>query len=118
MTLPAAFAGIARGFAASLGAPFKSATIANDRPAVLDAGGSIVTPTAPAFRSCLAQVDAATDLMRREDGYQDRDVALILLEAGAVSVGEKVSVDGETYRIESVGSDPAGIGALCRGRPA
>lgn len=118
MTLPAAFAGIARGFAASIGAPFKPATVTSDRPAALDAGGSIMVADYPVTRSCLAQVDAATDLMRREDGYQDRDVALLLLEAGAVAVGEKVGVDGETYRVESVGSDPAGIGLLCRGRPA
>lgn len=118
MSLPATFAGMARGIAASIGAPFKPATITKDRPAALDAGGSILVADYPVTRPCLAQVDAATDLMRREDGYQDRDIALLLLEAGAVAVGEKVTVEGQTYRVESAGSDPAGIGLLCRGRPA
>ena len=55
--------------------------------------------------------------MQREEGYQQKDVALIILRLdGTIDQGERVTVDGATYRVESVTTDPLGLGYVCRGR--
>ena len=110
-------ANIANAFVALPGGPFKPAVVSNVRPVTLDAGGSITTPAAATTRNCHCQVDSVTDAMREETGYQDKDVRLIILRLdGGLQQGERVTVAGATYRVETVSTDPLGIGFDCRGR--
>lgn len=109
--------GIANAFTSLPGGPFKPAVIASNHPVTLDAGGSIAVAAAAVERDCYCQVDSVTDAMQREEGYQQKDVALIILRLdGTIDQGERVTVDGATYRVESVATDPLGLGYVCRGR--
>ena len=109
--------GIINAFASLPGGPFHDAVVASVRPVTLDTGGSIATPAASTSRGCKCQVDSVTDAMRREEGYQAKDVALIIVAlAGSLEQGDRVTVTGATYRVESVTTDPLTVGYVCRGR--
>lgn len=68
--------------------------------------------------SCKAQVDAATDAMRRSDGFAEGDVRLIVLALGLpeLTSDHEISVSGVRYRLQSVERDPALSHWVCRGR--
>lgn len=67
---------------------------------------------------CKAQVDAATDAMRRADGFAEGDVRLIVLAMGLPELNSdhEVSVSATRYRLQSVKRDPAASHWVCRGR--
>lgn len=69
---------------------------------------------------CKAQVDAATDAMRRADGFAEGDVRLIILAQALPELNSdhEVSVSGKRYRLQSVERDPALSHWVCRGRRA
>lgn len=113
------FLGLAQAVSAAVGAPFVQATLWRPGTPVTDAGGSIVTPGTPTETPCLAQFDAVTDAMRAEAGYVDRDVRLLILGAPVDTSAMLVVASGDhagRWSIQSVGADPAGVGAECRGR--
>ena len=119
-----AFAAMAASLSAAFGGPFHDATVVKSRP-TLNAGGSVATGQAPVTRTCQCQVDACTDAMRREQGYQDKDVRLLILAGtldGDVEQGERVTVGAGpgagTYIVMSIDRDPIGIYHECRGRLA
>ncbi|WP_159975874.1 MULTISPECIES: hypothetical protein [unclassified Novosphingobium] len=97
-------------------------------PATLHAGtgepiygpGGTITGYEGGDTPCKAQVDAATDAMRRADGFAEGDCRVIVL---AVGVGEitsdhEISVKGVRYRLMAAELDAAASHWVCRGRRA
>lgn len=96
---------------------------------VFDDGGSILEPGTPIAKACMCQVDAADEKMRAQEGYVDKDVALLVLVAtlnaaldtdATVEVTVEVTVgpNAGTYSVQSVSKDSMGTHWLCRGRTA
>ncbi len=117
------FAGIANSFSAMAGGPFVDATLWWAGTPVMDAGGSIVTPGTPVEQACRVQVDIATDAMRADADFQQRDVRLLILSDGLSRIpDEAAGVVIETgdnagrYALQTVGRDPVGVGFECRAR--
>jgi hypothetical protein len=67
-----------------------------------------------------AQVDQASQAMLRAEGYVDGDVRILVLANGVATIttDEQITVGGQRYSIQSIGSDPAGSYYDLRGRPA
>ena len=122
MTFAAAFANIATGFSTAFGAPFASAVVHSSGAPILDDGGSIVTPGDASARSCVAQIDTATDAMRTTDGFVEGDVRILVLAdgiTGTITTDDRIEIeDAGMWSIQSVSRDPAGIGFELRGRKA
>ncbi len=118
----AAFAQIAAGFTGEDG-PFFPAAVVSETAPVVDDGGSIVTPGVPSERTCSAQVDVVTEAMRREPGFADKDVRLLLIGlSGTLDTFARVEVragpSAGTYSVQSVSRDPVSVGFDCRARVA
>lgn len=103
--------------------PYFPAIVRTETAPVIDAGGSIITPGQPVERPCMAQVDAVTDAMRLQDGFNQKDVRLIVLTAtlaGALDTTARVEVtagpNAGLYSVQSVARDPVGVGWDCRAR--
>ena len=113
--------GIAGAFAQAFGAFYLDGTLIRVTKA-RGAGGDLTSTTTE--DQIKGQVDACTEAMRREEGFTDRDVRLIVLQvgpSGAITRPNtdcKVSLGGDTSAIQSVGSDPANSYWEMRGRPA
>lgn len=123
MSFPNAFAKYAAELSEACGAPFYDATAVFPGVPVKDAGGSIVTPANNVTIAIKAQADAATDGVKREDGFVEGDIVLIILRDGLSRVIDttcKVVMTTGPYpgkwSIKTVKIDPAGIGYECRGR--
>ena len=69
---------------------------------------------------CKVQIDAATDAMRRAEGFAEGDCRLIILALGLpeVTSDHEVSVSGVRYRLQSAERDPALSHWVARGRKA
>jgi hypothetical protein len=65
------------------------------------------------------QVDAATDAMRRDDGFSEGDVRLIILAQGlpAINDNHQLTVKGVRYFLASPSLDAAASHWTARGRP-
>ena len=117
LNLPEAFLGLADMAATALGAPFFDGLILSETAPVFDAGGDIVTPGASSQRACRVQIDAATDFMRANLGYTDRDVVFIILAAsftGTLDTDAKIQIASGpragVWAVSEISRDPAGIG--------
>lgn len=119
----AAFAGIARGFAAQHGGPYADGLVTWPGTAVEDEGGSIETPGDPITAKCLVQVSSPDKRMREEGGFMETDVQLNILRdqldravdtATTLTIARGLHAGG--YSIESIRGDSVGIGYVCRGR--
>jgi len=64
------------------------------------------------------QIDAATDAMRRADGFAEGDCRMIILAMGVpeVTSDHSVTVGAITYLLQSAERDPALSHWFCRGR--
>jgi hypothetical protein len=118
-----AFAAIASGFSAVAGGPYTDGLLKWAGTPTLDAGGSITSPGTPVEIECKVQVDRATEAMRADAGFQQRDVRLLILASGLTAIPDEAAhVDiaaGENagiYALQTVERDPAGIGYECRAR--
>lgn len=123
MSIPEAFAGIAQAFSAAGMGAFYDATARWPGTATYDNGGSIETPGTPVEKSCQAQVDQATEAMRRADGFTEKDMRLLVLAAtldGALDPAATIIVGAGphvgTWQIASCDRDPCGVYWECRGR--
>lgn len=121
MSMAAAFAGMAASLSGAMGGPYHPALIHDISAPVMDDGGSIVTPGVSSVRDAMVQVDAATDAMRRAEGFVDSDVRLLVLGlCDDLSTDATVEVlrgpSAGLYSIQSAERDPAGIGWAARGR--
>lgn len=85
-------------------------------------GPRIVGYADPGERAAKVQITKATDAMRREEGYAEGDIGLIVLAEGVGKVTSDMHVtvdrDGvtERYRLMSANLDSAGSHWTCRGR--
>lgn len=119
------FAGIALAVSARFGGPYWDAVAVWEGAPVKDDGGSIVTPGNPIEKPCSAQVDKVTDEMRREAGYIEKDVRLLVLAStldGALDADATVNVTAGphagSYRVHSITDhDPLAIYWQARARP-
>ena len=125
LNMAAKFATVAQAVSAAYGGPYFDALVLSKGEPVYDDGGSIVTPGTPSSRPCEAQVDAATQDKRREEGFTDGDVRILILAdgiVGAISLDDRVQVlagpHAGTWLIQSIARDPFGIYWELRGRPA
>ncbi len=86
---------------------------------IYDNAGNI-TGYVGADQPCKAQIDAATDAMRRGEGFAEGDVRLIILAQGLPDLTSdmEVTVSGQKYRLQSADRDPARSHWVCRGRKA
>jgi hypothetical protein len=123
VSLADAFAGIAAGFAGTIGAPYFDATARWPGVPVKDTGGSITAPGTPVAKPCQAQVSEPTEAMRTELGFVQTDMRLHVLAAtldGVLATQTEVAVlagpHTGTWVLQSVTRDAAGIGYTCRGR--
>lgn len=123
MSIAAAFADIALGISAAIGDGFHDARAKWPGMPTLDTGGSITAPGTPIVKACSVQVDAATEAMRSADGYQDKDVRILVLADtldaeldGDARIEVLAGPHAGSYMIASVDRDPIGIYFECRGR--
>lgn len=121
--IAAAFEAIALGFSASFGGPYYDALATWPGTPVLDDGGSIATPGTPASSSCSCQVDAATEGMRAEAGFVEKDMRLLVIglavELDTDAVVEILAgPDVGRWSVQSCERDPVAIGWSVRGRRA
>lgn len=125
MSIADAFAGVAVRFSAAGLGPFHSSIAHWPGVATYDEGGSILTPGTPIDKPCMVQVYAATEKMRAEVGYVDKDVALSVL---VTTIDRELDTDATvdvtagpnagTYSVQSVSKDSMGTHWICRGRAA
>ncbi|RIV79573.1 hypothetical protein [Pelagerythrobacter aerophilus] len=68
--------------------------------------------------ACKAQVDAATDAMRRADGYAEGDARIIVLAQGlpAITSDNEITVREKRWRLLSAELDAAASHWVCRAR--
>ena len=103
--------------------PYHSAVARWPGVPVLDEGGSITTPGTPIAKTCMVQVAAATQKMRTEVGYVDKDVALLVLVTtidGELDTDATVQVTAGphagSYSVQSTNKDSMATHWICRGR--
>lgn len=122
--LGGAVADILRQVSEAVGGPYHRGLLRWDGQATYDAGGSIATPGTPSSYGCMVQVDAATEAMRGQDGFQDGDVRLLILD-GCKRPDTNVTVQvlegphaNTAWMVASTLRDPLGAYWECRGRAA
>lgn len=125
MSIADAFAGIAIAFSdAGLGAYHPAVARWAGEP-VFDDGGSIITPGTPVSIPCRAQIDIANLAIRQQEGYIDKDVALLVLASGlSRPIDTKAVIDVAegahkgAWSVQSAALDPMVTHYFCRGRRA
>lgn len=123
MSVPAAFASIATAFSKAGLGPYHPAVARWPGTPAYDDGGSITTPGTPIAKPCMAQIAAATQKMRTEVGYVDKDVALLVLVTtidGELDTDATVEVTAGphagSYSVQSTNKDSMATHWICRGR--
>lgn len=104
-----------------MGGPYHGASLLYAGAPVKDDGGSIITPGTPSEVACTAQVDRATEEMRKAEGFMSEDVRLLILGPATLDRSPRLSITagpfaGKVYSLMSVQRDPLGFGFECRGR--
>ena len=125
MNLAQMFAQRAVAVSNAYGGPYYDALIIDKGTAIYDTGGSIVTPGTSSTRPCQAQVDTVTQDMRREEGFTDGDVRILILAdrlAGAVNLDNTIRILAGPHmglwQIQTISIDAFGIYYELRGRRA
>ena len=122
MDLLGALTDIAQAFSEGADGPFVDGVVisALTNP-IYDGEGRITGYDGASNRWCRVQIDAATDAMRRAEGYNDGDVALIVLARsvpGGLTTDHRIWAKDETWMLASVTLDTLGSHYVCRGRRA
>ncbi len=119
-----AFSQIAMEVSAAFGGPYHKGRIEWAGAPEFDDGGSLI-PGEPECFECMVQIDGVTDAMRREAGYLDKDIRLIVLAPGLskpVDLEASVTVldgpHGGSWKPASVNHDTLGFAYDGRGRKA
>lgn len=110
--------GVTAIFGAAFGGFYLDATLhAGTGEPIYDAGGNIIGYTG-GDTACKAQVDAATDAMRRADGYAEGDSRIIVLAQGigTVDSDNEITVREKRWRLLSAELDAAASHWVCRAR--
>lgn len=123
MDMAALFADMSIAVSAEFGGPYHAGRVCTETAAVIDDGGSIVTPGTPVYRGCMVQVDAADQAMRSSDGYADGDRKFLIL---ATSLDGSLDTDAEIemlagpfvgrWHVEAIGRDTFASHWVGRGR--
>ena len=110
--------GIASIFGSVFGALYLDAVLHAGTGEPIYGPGGTITGYEGGDTPCKAQVDAATDAMRRSDGFAEGDVRLIILAQGIpeVTSDHEATVAGIRYKLQSAERDPALSHWICRGR--
>lgn len=110
--------GIASIFNAAFSSIYLDGTLHTGTGTPIYGPGGIITGYAGGDKAVKVQVDAATDAMRRGDGYAEGDVRIIMLAQGiaAVTSDHRVTVGPVTYSLQSAELDAAASHWICRGR--
>lgn len=121
LSLASAFEAIAASVSGSMGGPYHVAVVRTNEDAVYDDGGSIAAPGDVLERNCMCQVDSATEAMRQDPGYTEKDVRLLVIQLeGDLTTDAVVEVSAGphigSYSVQSVSADPFAIYRECRGR--
>lgn len=115
-----AFAGIAAAVSQAYGGPYHAAVARWTGEPALDPGGTIFAPGEPREAPCSVQGEAATEAMRREDGFRDEDITLLVIGIDAIDTQAIVTVTAGphagVWAIQSCQRDPVGVGWVCRAR--
>lgn len=116
-----AFREIAGLVSEAVGGPYAAGKLVYAGTPVKDDGGDIITPGTPSEVDCRVQVDRATEAMRQEEGFLERDVRLLVLGPDFLTTDPDVAVTdgpfaGQSYSLQTVGRDPLGFGWECRAR--
>ncbi len=119
------FAERAQFVSAMYGGPYYDALVHSPGEAVYDDGGSIITPGDATVRTCQAQVDLVTQDMRRDEGFVDGDVRILVLTTtltATITTDDQIEILGGAnqgrFMVQSVSRDPFGVYYEIRGRPA
>jgi hypothetical protein len=131
LSLPSAFLSIANKVSSVMGAPFFDGVIITQTPAVIDDGGSIVTPGGVDRAPCRVQIDSVDEAYRKAAGWADTDFTFIIV-AASIGVGDLTGIapvfntDAEVqipsgpragqWQVSSLTMDPASIGWAGKGR--
>lgn len=110
--------GIEAIFGAAFGGLYLSATLhAGTGEPIYDDDGNVIGFEG-GDTACKAQVDAATDAMRRADGYAEGDARIIVLAQGigTVDSDNEITVRGKRWRLLSAELDAAASHWVCRAR--
>lgn len=126
MDVSAVFAGIAQTISAQFGGPYWPAQVIDQADDDLDDGGSIIpNPGNPTLRSCMAQIDVATEAMRQSDGFAEGDVRFLILATtldGALDTDATARVTAGphagVWTVTAIDRDPMNIYWQGRGRRA
>lgn len=125
LNMAAVFAQQALAISQAYGGPYYDALVMGKGDAIYDDGGSIVTAGTATERACQAQVDDATQDMRREEGFTDGDVRIIILSdtlAGSIGLDDSVKILGGPHMgewlVQTISRDAFGIYFELRGRRA
>ena len=112
--------GITALFGAAFGGMYLPATLhGGTGDPVYDSDGDITGYSGGGDTPARAQVDAATDAMRRADGFAEGDVRIIILAQGlpAITDSAELTVRGIRYRLIAPTLDAAASHWVARGRP-
>lgn len=108
-------------FSAALSGLYLEATLhTGTRAPIYDGGGNITGYTAAGDVEAKAQVDVATESMRRLEGYIEGDCRIIVLAQGigTVTADHQITVRGQLWHILSADLDAAASHWTCRARKA
>lgn len=115
-----AFTGIAAAVSAAYGGPYYPAVARWPGNPGIDPAGSIFEPGEPVEIACSAQGETATDAMRREDGFREKDIRLLIIGTETLDTQAIVTVTAGPHAgrwaLQTVERDPVGIGWVCRAR--
>lgn len=123
---PAAmFATVAQAITATFGGPYVAGAVLDQVAAVMDDGGSIVTPGTPTGRTCMVQIDKASWEMQQAEGYAPGDMLFLILVAtlsGGLDTDARIRVDAGphagTWLVSGISLDSVGTHWSGKGRPA
>lgn len=111
--------GLAKVFSAAFAGLYLPATIHRRAAPVYDEGGSVIDGEWT-DEPCRAQIDNATESMRRSPGYTDQDQRILVLASGVATIttDDEITAGGKRWGVASVGRDPAGAYFDLRGTAA
>lgn len=113
--------GIASVFNAAFSGLYLSGTLhTGTGDPIFDEGGNVTGYLDTGDTTVKAQVDVATEAMRRAEGFAEGDARLIILaqDIGTVTTDHQITVRGQLWHILSADLDAAASHWVCRARRA
>ena len=111
--------GIAAIFGAAFGGLYLDGTLHRGTGSPIYASGGVITGYGGGGDVAVkVQVDAATDAMRRAEGFAEGDVRIIILAQGIgpVTSDHRITIGATTYSLQAAELDAAASHWICRGR--